>query len=261
LYRHIRLTEPQRPRKLNRHFDSDLEAIVLKALEKEPRRRYQSASQLAYDIECWLNGQPIVAKSSSSIYVLRKMMSRHRFTSTVVFLLLVILIGSVFVTLYFYQGARNANLELREIAQRWQNESEANLLLSRRILFMSFLQAWNSNNLPQAKALASWLSKDTKEAKGVAFLLSGEPLTRRSENFRNVLPNDQVWFSDYIEAHYYLKNGNRDRALELFQKSAKAIGVATKEPWYASQIQAALEILQTGNPSGIGTTGSPGEIP
>jgi len=260
LYRHIRLTEPQRPRKLNRHFDSDLEAIVLKALEKEPRRRYQSASQLAYDIECWLNGQPIVAKSSSSIYVLRKMMFRHRFTSTVIFLLLVILIGSVFISLYFYQGARHANLELQEIAQRWQNESEANLLLSRRILFMSFLQAWHSNNLPQAKAVASWLSKDSKEAKGVAFLLSGDPLPRRSENFRNALPKDQLWFSDYIEAHYYLKNGSRDMALELFQKSAKAKGVSTKEPWYASQIQAALEILQTGNPSGI-TPDSLGEIP
>jgi serine/threonine protein kinase len=261
LYRHIRLTEPQRPRKLNRNFDSDLEAIVLKTLEKDPHRRYQSASQLAYDIECWLAGRPIVAKSSSSIYVLRKMISSHRYASTVVFLLLVILIAGIFVSLYFYHGARSANLELQEIAQKWQNESQANLLLSRRVLFISFLQAWHGNNLPQARAIASWLSKDSKEAKGVAFLLSSEPLSRRSAAFLNALPTDQSWFSDYIEAHYHLKNGDRKTAAALFRKSAQAIGISPAEPWYASQIQAALETLETGNPAGITAADSRAENP
>jgi serine/threonine protein kinase len=256
LYRHIRLTEPQRPRKLNRNFDSDLETIVLKTLEKEPLRRYQSASELAYDIESWLDGRPIVARSASTIYLLRKMISRHRYTSAVVFLLLVILTASVFISLFSYLGQRNANRNLQDVAQKWQTESEANQLLVRRLLFMSFLHAWQDNNLPQAKFYASWLSKDSIEAQGVAFLLSPDPLPGRSEKFRKGLPNDQAWFSDYIEAQYDLKNGNRDAALGLFEKSAKAIENSPKEAWYASQIRTTLEFLKTQNPSGVKATDS-----
>lgn len=260
LYRHIRLTEPQRPRKLNRNFDSDLETIVLKALEKEPLRRYQSASELAYDIESWLDSRPIVARSASTIYLLRKMISRHRYTSTVVFLLLVILTASVFISLFSYLSQRNANRNLQEIAQKWQTESEANLLFARHLLFMSSLQAWNNNNLPQARAYASLLSKDSMEAKGVAFLLSKDPFPGRSEKFRKGLSKDQAWFSDFIEAQYNLKNGNRDMALELFEKSVKAIENSPNDAWYVSQIRATLEFLKSQNPSGIKTTDSRGGI-
>jgi serine/threonine protein kinase len=249
LYRCIRLTEPQRPRTLIRHFDSDLETILLKILEKEPSRRYQSASQLAYDIECWLAGLPIVAKSSSSLYVLGKLISRHRYTSTVAFLLLVILLSSVFISLYFYRGTRAANFELQTVAQKWQAESNENLLLARRVLFLSFLQAWQGQNLPQAKAVASWLTKDSKEGQAAAFLLSEEPFVQRKETFRKALPGDQRWFADYTEAQYYLKNGDRALALESLQKSLTAMKNSDPESWYVSQIQAALKRLETASQS------------
>ncbi len=58
----IQRDEPPRPRKLNARIPRDLETICLKAMAKEPARRYQTAQDLADDLHCWLEGKPIVAR-------------------------------------------------------------------------------------------------------------------------------------------------------------------------------------------------------
>lgn len=75
-----------------RSLDRDLETIVLKALEKEPHRRYQSVSSLREDVERYLADQPILARPPSAAYQLRKLVARHKlpfgFAATVAVLLL-----------------------------------------------------------------------------------------------------------------------------------------------------------------------------
>ena len=75
----IRASEPIRPSKFVRHLDRDIQAIVLKALAKEPEDRYQSAAEMVSDIRNWLAGLPIRARSHSSIYLLRKILSKQRY--------------------------------------------------------------------------------------------------------------------------------------------------------------------------------------
>jgi tetratricopeptide (TPR) repeat protein/serine/threonine protein kinase len=54
--------EPQRPRSLDARIPCDLETIVLKAIEKDPNRRYRTAQELADDLHRFLMGEPIRAR-------------------------------------------------------------------------------------------------------------------------------------------------------------------------------------------------------
>ncbi|MEM6796829.1 MAG: serine/threonine-protein kinase, partial [Acidobacteriota bacterium] len=56
----------------------DLDNIVLKALRKEPRRRYASVEALAADVRRYLDGQPVAASPATAAYRLGKFLRRHR---------------------------------------------------------------------------------------------------------------------------------------------------------------------------------------
>jgi WD40 repeat protein len=71
----------------------DVDAIVAMALERDKRRRYQSASELGADLARHLAGEPILAKQHSAIYVLRKQMHRHRYAAAAIAAALVALVG------------------------------------------------------------------------------------------------------------------------------------------------------------------------
>ncbi|MBW1688893.1 MAG: PD40 domain-containing protein, partial [Deltaproteobacteria bacterium] len=63
---------------LVRLLRGDLDWIVMKALEKDRRRRYESATQMAADIDRYFNHQPILARRPSRIYRTRKLFRRRR---------------------------------------------------------------------------------------------------------------------------------------------------------------------------------------
>ena len=66
------------PRQLRR-LAGDMDAIVLKALRKEPRHRYASAEHLAEDIRRHLAGHPVLARRGTVLYRGGKFVRRHRF--------------------------------------------------------------------------------------------------------------------------------------------------------------------------------------
>ncbi|MFY9822225.1 MAG: serine/threonine-protein kinase [Thermoanaerobaculia bacterium] len=67
--------DPQQLRRLA----GDVDAIVLKALRKEPRQRYASAEQLAEDVRRYLDGHPVLARRGTLLYRSGKFVRRHRF--------------------------------------------------------------------------------------------------------------------------------------------------------------------------------------
>lgn len=54
--------EPVHPARLHPDVPRDLAVIAMKALSKDPSRRYASARKMAEDLRCWLEGRPIVAR-------------------------------------------------------------------------------------------------------------------------------------------------------------------------------------------------------
>ena len=66
------------PRRLRKALRGDLDTIVMKALRKEPERRYASAEQLADDLQRYLNDEPVTARADAWTYRTRKFVRRHR---------------------------------------------------------------------------------------------------------------------------------------------------------------------------------------
>lgn len=80
--------------KLSRILARDLDWVVMKAIEKERSRRYESASGLGADIERYLAGEPILARPPSLAYRCRKFLRKH-LVGAIVTTLLTLLIGAV----------------------------------------------------------------------------------------------------------------------------------------------------------------------
>ncbi len=63
---------------LRKHLKGDLDCIVMKALEKDRTRRYETANGMMFDVRRYLNGEPVLASPPSAIYRARKFVGRHR---------------------------------------------------------------------------------------------------------------------------------------------------------------------------------------
>jgi eukaryotic-like serine/threonine-protein kinase len=86
-------------KRLIKSLRGELDWIVMKAMEKERNRRYDSPSELAEDLERYLTQQPVLAGPQLLRYKLRKLVRRHRVTvlasAFVVFTLLIVAVISV----------------------------------------------------------------------------------------------------------------------------------------------------------------------
>ena len=71
---------PHDRKELIQRLRGDLDWIVMKALEKDRRRRYDTASTLAQDIERHLAHEPVIARPPSRVYRFQKLVRRNRLT-------------------------------------------------------------------------------------------------------------------------------------------------------------------------------------
>ena len=83
------------PKRLQQILSGDLDWIVMKALEKNPDRRYDGAASFAKDIQRFLNHEPVLARRPSKAYQLKKFLSRHRLAASFVFAIAVLLVVGV----------------------------------------------------------------------------------------------------------------------------------------------------------------------
>jgi len=219
--------EPMRPRQLVHRFDSDVEAVLLKGLAKDRFQRYQSAAELHHDLDCWLQGLPIVAKSISSLYLLKKIVARHYYGSAVVGLVLLILLSSATISFFYYRQYKNKAQELQETARRAQAMHAFLRPMSDACTFTKFLEVWHQGNKKQIDKYTRLIMFDLVSLnvrKAVRFLR--DPDTPRDQTkvaaFRNDFHSRTRWFADFCIGEAWLKEGRLERARQAFQASHQA---------------------------------------
>ena len=113
---------------LHRELRGDLDCIVLKAMEKDPAHRYQTANALGMDLERYLNDEPIAARPASATYRFRKLVRRHRIAFAAAGVVALFLIGALIATAYELRRAqeeRDRALASEVKAQRARGEAVA----------------------------------------------------------------------------------------------------------------------------------------
>jgi tetratricopeptide (TPR) repeat protein len=115
------------PRKLTLLLRNDLDWIVMKALEKDRSRRYETANGFAMDIQRYLADEPVLAGPPSASYRLRKFAKRNKVHVVAVSLVLAtLLVGIAGTTFGLIRAriARDDEAEQRRIAQDKKDEAE-----------------------------------------------------------------------------------------------------------------------------------------
>jgi serine/threonine protein kinase len=244
ILRNIQEQEPTRPSKIIPHFDADIEAILLKTLSKKPNERYQSSAELAHDIQCWLEGLPIVARSVDTLYLLRKLIARHRAASIIVGLLLIIIVSNSFVSLSFYSRTLAARKESESLRTMSVETAKTTLALANQAVFQLFLESWHDGKIVRAKGMVGFFAPESLERIAAEFLLDPRALNEKEADFREKLSADQPFFSEFIIGEYHLKNNDKPAAIEAYERClGTGRDVSEVDDWFKNRANLKLSEL------------------
>jgi serine/threonine protein kinase/Flp pilus assembly protein TadD len=215
LLRRIASEEPRRPRRLNPAVPAELEIIVQKALEKEPRSRYATAREFADDLHRFLEDRPIRARRPSWAERARKWSRRHR-----------PVVWSAAVALVATLAALTGSLGwvLRDRAAR-----QARIVADVQAALEEAQRAQGESKWPQAQAAATRaeaLLKDTAAEPGLASRVRGllRELAEEEADGRLVAHLDELRL---LQAEVDAKNNRFDleRALPDYRQAFREYGV------------------------------------
>jgi serine/threonine protein kinase/tetratricopeptide (TPR) repeat protein len=134
------------PGELQRRLRGDLDTIVMKALRKEPERRYASAEEFSRDIELYLTGMPVTARKSTIAYRSSRYLRRHQESLVAVLLVLAIVAGI-------------AGWEMYRISRQNAAGSQVNLALAQARRSVAIVGFKNLSDRPDTKWVSTALSE------------------------------------------------------------------------------------------------------
>ena len=119
--------EVRRPRDADHRLDRELEAVLLKALAHEPANRYATAGDLADDIDNYLAGEPLTARTPTTLYFLRKRVRKYRLQVAIAAGVIVALLGMGVFAYVRVRTERTKAIEGEERAQEAEQRAVAAL--------------------------------------------------------------------------------------------------------------------------------------
>ncbi|MBH22953.1 MAG: hypothetical protein CMH57_00570 [Myxococcales bacterium] len=123
--------EPRLPSNVKPGIDKDIEALLLKAIARDPAERYATAGELADDLKRYIEGEPLLAQPQTTWYVLRKKIAKNR--GKVALAASLVLFFAAFATFSYLTvlDERNKAEAARELAVKAQDRAEKRFELGR----------------------------------------------------------------------------------------------------------------------------------
>ena len=119
---HLRHSEPVKFISLLR---GDLDWIVIRALEKDRSRRYETANGLAMDVQRFLENEPVVARPPSRVYRLQKMVRRNKAAFVAgMAVMLALVVGLGLSTWFWYKERETRKRAVTAEKQAWEAEQQ-----------------------------------------------------------------------------------------------------------------------------------------
>lgn len=215
--------DPIRPTKFKKDIDSDAEAILLKSLAKSPEERYQSMHDLANDLQCFLDGLPIAAKTIDSWYVFKKLVQKHKVTSIIVASLFVIFSSTAFISLYSLQLVSKSKNEVVQEAAAFRTAIFEEQRIASHLNLQMFIDQVHFKNKKMYNMLMKSFGDQTMEQKCALFLISPLPLHEKIKIYLSDLPKDYKSLKPYMIAEHYMLLNDLVNAQSYFQQSVDTV--------------------------------------
>ncbi len=198
-------------KRLAKRLEGDLDAIILKALRKEPERRYASVEAMRQDLQRHRDSLPIAARPDSVSYRVRKLLARHPLPVFGSLALVVTLIGGLAATSW---QASIAAAEREEARAALATSDTVERFLSSMLLAASPREAGQSVTMREAIDRA---------AERIDAELGGEPVVEA--RVREVIGGTYRTLGDYDKADVQLTRAN-ELAAEVLTDSTDAARIA-----------------------------------
>jgi serine/threonine protein kinase/tetratricopeptide (TPR) repeat protein len=222
-----RQTEPARLTKLVR---GELDWIVMKALDKDRTRRYETANGLARDIQRYLDGDPVEAGPPSASYKLRKMVRKHRTAlSTAGAFVALLVLASAISTYLAIQATRAERAARKERDRAVDAEGRAQVNLAKaqteeRKAKQSESETSAVLQFFQAKVLAAARPKDQEGGLGIGATIreavdAAEPEIEKSFADK---PMVEAMIRDTLGSSYYYL-GERTLAIRQYERQVAVL--------------------------------------
>jgi len=198
------------PAKLTKLMQGELDWIVMKALEKDRSRRYETANGFAMDVQRYLAGEHVLAVPPSAGYRLRKFARKHRAALTTAAVIAMLLVAGVVVSAW--QAIRATRAETLATAER--DRAEANFRQARAAVD-EYFTAVSDNQLLNAPGMQplrkDLLDRALRYYQGFARDREKDPTVRAELAAANY---KVAWITEIL--------GSKDQAVESYRH---AIGI------------------------------------
>jgi serine/threonine protein kinase/tetratricopeptide (TPR) repeat protein len=194
------------PSKLVNEFRSDLDWIVMKALEKDRARRYATAHELTLDVQRYLTGETVSARPPNRIYKFRKIVLRNRLLFAGISVVTALFITSFIIISASLRNERQARRDVQDALGKAEREERTALReTARSKLVTGFLKEMLE-------------SVDPSIARGQDATMLRSILDLTAERIGNELGNEPEVEADLrsLLGRVYLEIGDFNRAEEMY---------------------------------------------